>query len=120
MYLTYLSKHNDTLFINRTPSRQMQAWSGRAKKVVDRIKLGPGVYSVKKKQQAGTSLVIRWLGLRTSTAQGMGSIPGRGTKIPHAKCSVAKKLKKKKKEKKRNNRPQMVLLVLSSYHQTMA
>ena len=32
----------------------------------------------------GTSLVIQWLGLHAFTAQGPGSIPGRGTKIPHA------------------------------------
>ena len=31
----------------------------------------------------GTSLAVRWLGLRASTAGGTGSIPGRGTKIPH-------------------------------------
>jgi len=32
----------------------------------------------------GTSLAIQWLGLRTFTAKGLGSIPGRGTKIPQA------------------------------------
>ena len=32
----------------------------------------------------GTSLVVQWLRLRASTAGGAGSIPGRGTKIPHA------------------------------------
>ena len=32
----------------------------------------------------GTSLVVRWLRLRASTAGGAGSIPGQGTKIPHA------------------------------------
>ena len=32
----------------------------------------------------GTSLDIQWLGLRTFTAKGLGSIPGRGTKIPQA------------------------------------
>ena len=30
----------------------------------------------------GNSLVVQWLGLRASTAGGMGSIPGQGTKIP--------------------------------------
>ena len=30
----------------------------------------------------GTSLVVQWLGLCTSTAEGVGSIPGQGTKIP--------------------------------------
>ena len=31
-----------------------------------------------------TSLVVQWLRLCTSTAGGTGSIPGLGTKIPHA------------------------------------
>ena len=35
----------------------------------------------------GTCLVVQWLRLCTSTAGGMGSIPGQGTKIPHTqKC----------------------------------
>ena len=33
---------------------------------------------------AGTSLAVQWLRLCTSTAGGMGLIPGQGTKIPHA------------------------------------
>ena len=32
----------------------------------------------------GTSLAVQWLRLHASTAGGAGSIPGRGTKIPHA------------------------------------
>ena len=32
----------------------------------------------------GTSLVVQWLSLCTSTGGSVGSIPGRGTKIPHA------------------------------------
>ena len=32
---------------------------------------------------AGTSLVVQQLRLRTPNAGGPGSIPGRGTKIPH-------------------------------------
>ena len=36
----------------------------------------------------GTFLAVQWLRLRTPNAQGTGSIPGRGTKIPHAtRCS---------------------------------
>ena len=38
----------------------------------------------------GTSLVDQWLGPGASTAGLTGSIPGRGTKIPHV-CGVAKK-----------------------------
>ena len=37
-----------------------------------------------KKIYGGTSLVVQWLRLRASTAGGTGSIPGQGTKIPHA------------------------------------
>ena len=40
----------------------------------------------------GTSLVVQWLKQRASTVGGAGLIPGRGTKIVHAK-------KKKRKEK---------------------
>ena len=32
----------------------------------------------------GTSLEVQWLTLHTSTAGGTGSVPDRGTKIPHA------------------------------------
>ena len=32
----------------------------------------------------GTSLAVQWLRLNAPTAGDMGSIPGRGTKIPHA------------------------------------
>ena len=33
----------------------------------------------------GNSLVVQWLGFRTSTAEGTGSIPAQQTKILHAK-----------------------------------
>ena len=36
-----------------------------------------------KKLKAGTSLVVQWLRLCTSTERGMGSIPSQGTKFPH-------------------------------------
>ena len=39
---------------------------------------------LKKKWIYGTCLGVLWLRLSTSTAGGMGSIPGRGTKIPYA------------------------------------
>ena len=38
----------------------------------------------KQKTQYGNSLALQWVGLHTSTAEGPGSIPGWGTKIPHA------------------------------------
>ena len=37
-----------------------------------------------KSKETGNSLAVQWLRLRASTVQGMGLIPGRGTKIPHA------------------------------------
>ena len=43
-----------------------------------------------KKMYIGNSLAVQWLGLGTFTAEGLGSVPGRGTKILH----VAKKKKK--------------------------
>ena len=36
------------------------------------------------KKLLGTFLVVKWLGLWASTAEGTGSIPGQGPKIPHA------------------------------------
>ena len=39
----------------------------------------------------GNSLEVQWLGLRASTAGGMGSIPGQGTRISRG---MAKKRKK--------------------------
>ena len=33
---------------------------------------------------SGNSLVVQWLGLCAFTAEGLGSIPDRGTKIPQA------------------------------------
>ena len=41
------------------------------------------VYELQK-LYAGNSLAAQWLKLRDSTAGGLGSIPDRGTKIPHA------------------------------------
>ena len=39
---------------------------------------------LKKEKQIGSSLAVQWLGLGALTAMGPGSIPGRGTEIPHA------------------------------------
>ena len=41
------------------------------------------MYPIKKKK-LGTSLVVQWLRLHASNAGGAGSLPGWGTKIPHA------------------------------------
>ena len=45
----------------------------------------------KKKLGRGNSLLVQWLGLHAFTAKGMGSIPGRGTKILQAVRHMAKK-----------------------------
>ena len=39
--------------------------------------------------------MVQWLRLHASTAGGMGSIPGQGTKIPHALRHGQKKKKKR-------------------------
>ena len=43
------------------------------------------------KVRTGTSLVVQWLRLCVSSAGGVGSIPGQGTKIPHTKVQQKKK-----------------------------
>ena len=57
-------------------------------------------HSVKKKKNrnAGTSLVVHWLRLHVSNAGDVGSIPGQGTKVPHATV-LAKRLKKRNKNR---------------------
>ena len=37
-----------------------------------------------KNEPSGNSLAIQWLGLHALPAEGPGSIPGQGTKIPQA------------------------------------
>ena len=49
--------------------------------------------------------MIQWLGLRASTAVGVGSIPGGGTKIPHAMQYGQKKNKKQKTKNNNNKKP---------------
>ena len=43
-----------------------------------------------KEEELKDSLVVQWLRLQTSTAGGTSSIPGLGTKIPHAMRSKQK------------------------------
>ena len=47
--------------------------------------------------------MVQWLGLHASNVGGTGSIPGRGTRIPHAH-SAAKKLKNLKINKNLKNK----------------
>ena len=46
------------------------------------------------KDTPGTFLAVQWLGLHASSVEGMGSIPGWGTKIPHTVWQK-KKIEKK-------------------------
>ena len=48
-----------------------------------------------KKQGSGSSLVVHWLRFCASTAGGMGSVLGWGTKIPHTKPFSQKNKKRK-------------------------
>ena len=53
--------------------------------------------------RTGTFLAVQWLGLQASTAGGTGSIPGHGTKIPHAaQHNWKKKIEKRKKRNVQN------------------
>ena len=54
------------------------------------------------KNPVGNSLAVQWLGLRASIAGATDSIPGWGTKMPHAMQHGQKKKKKKRKERKKN------------------
>ena len=42
--------------------------------------------------EPGTSLVVQWFGLQAPSAGGMGSIPSRGTEIPHATAKKVNEL----------------------------
>ena len=46
----------------------------------------------------GNSLVVQWLGRGDSTAGGMGSIPGQGTRIPASQVGWQKKKERKKRK----------------------
>ena len=52
-----------------------------------------GTHSIHRRKYPpeGNSLTVQWLGLHAFTAEGLGSIPHQGTKIPHG---VIKKFKK--------------------------
>ena len=49
------------------------------------------IFQLKKKRYVGNSLVVQWLGLRASTAGGLGLIPDWGTKILQATWYSRKK-----------------------------
>ena len=51
------------------------------------------------KEDSRNSLAVQGLGLRALTAEGPGSTPGQGTKIPQASGHGQKKQKNKKKRR---------------------
>ena len=55
---------------------------------------------IKNNKRGGTSLVVQWLRLHASMAGGVGSIPGQGTKIPHAARPKNKNKKNNRKKDK--------------------
>ena len=57
--------------------------------------------------------MIQWLGLLTVTIEGLGSIPGWGTKIPHA---TPMQQKKKKEKKNKHERSASVNLPLVNFY----
>ena len=55
-----------------------------------------------------TSLTVQWLGLCTLTAEGLGSIPGWGTKMPQAARHSQKKKKNPQTKNKLKNKNQKI------------
>ena len=53
-----------------------------------------------KNREGRTSLVVAWLRLQASNAEGLGSIPGRETRVPHAT-----RYDQERKKKNRGGRP---------------
>ena len=49
---------------------------------------------------SGASLAVQWLRLRASNADCVGSIPGQGTKIPHATWHSQRKKKERERKEK--------------------
>ena len=50
-------------------------------------------HDILKVMRGGSSLAVQWLGLHAPAAESLGSIPGRGTKIPQATRRSQKKEK---------------------------
>ena len=83
------------VFSNSGVSEKATQEVGKPKKVKSCWK--PTVNSYRKEEMKitwGTSLVVQCLRLHTSTAEGIGSIPGEGTKIPHQGQNIEGKERK--------------------------
>ena len=69
------------------------SWAGLATEFAESSeKWNAGFIIQKSLRISGPSPVVQWLGLQASTAGGMDSIPGQGTKIPHAAGAAKKKI----------------------------
>ena len=69
------------------------------------------------KNKIETSLSVQWLGLQALTAEGVGPIPGPGTKIPQAAVWPKQKQNKKKRKKgeARRKLPQQTTKIITPY-----
>ena len=71
---------------------------------------------VLKSYRVENSRACQWLGLGASTAEGTGSIPHWGTKIPHAvRCSQKRNIKFKKTSMCLAIKARVVILINTSY-----
>ena len=82
------------------------------------MKTIPFIIASKNQTKPGTSLVVQWLRPHASNARGTGSIPGWGTKIPHAagydQGKKKKKLKNKNPKKPKPNQTKQQLGITQS------
>lgn len=58
----------------------------------------------KRKEREGNCLAVQWLGLGTFAAEGLGSIPGRGTEIPQARLHSRKRERETGRDGRTNRR----------------
>ena len=85
------------------------SWAGLATEFAESSeKWNAGFIIQKSLRISGPSPVVQWLGLQASTAGGMDSIPGQGTKIPHAAGAAKKKSLRISKEWQQSTKPSSV------------
>ena len=87
-------KQNPSKYLERVKSYGVAYYPEIVHKNLRQHLSGESVFSFQWHQKGtyGTSLAVQWLRHLASTAGGEGSIPGRGTKMPHAMgCSQKKR-----------------------------
>ena len=83
---------------NRSGFWQLESWDGgRESRQLE-------AWDEQRQENRGNSLVVQWLGLCAFTAEGVGLIPGRGTKISQPAHRAAKKNKIKRGKKRQESR----------------